>query len=192
MPWDGTDLWVADYAAGKISNIQHVAGGPTESIFQPQWSPCRRTPLRVAIRPAGGTSTKIMNLSAPWRPILACPNGSLACRRMALLAMKSSLFISSTVRHILARLPPLRPIDLGKTFLYRCSHGKGFAVFICGSAHQKVKWSCASILATQKIGNPRPQPRAPHRSRLLFKTRTDRLSQRRWPHGLWLFLSPLQ
>jgi dipeptidyl aminopeptidase/acylaminoacyl peptidase len=36
MPWDGTDLWESD-AGG--SNPRHVAGGPIESIFQPEWSP---------------------------------------------------------------------------------------------------------------------------------------------------------
>ncbi|GER87836.1 peptidase [Dictyobacter vulcani] len=40
MPWDGTELWVADIdAQGAITNAQRVAGGPEESIFQPSWSP---------------------------------------------------------------------------------------------------------------------------------------------------------
>lgn len=40
MPWDGTDLWVAEIAAdGALTNPQKVAGGLSESIFQPQWSP---------------------------------------------------------------------------------------------------------------------------------------------------------
>ncbi|MEM1254601.1 MAG: S9 family peptidase [Cyanobacteria bacterium P01_H01_bin.21] len=40
MPWDGTDLWVAEIAAdGTLAKPQKVAGGLTESIFQPQWSP---------------------------------------------------------------------------------------------------------------------------------------------------------
>ncbi|MGH8933070.1 MAG: S9 family peptidase [Egibacteraceae bacterium] len=40
MPWDGTDLWVADVAPdGSTSSPSHVAGGPAESIFQPAWSP---------------------------------------------------------------------------------------------------------------------------------------------------------
>src|SRR5579862_142902 len=36
MPWDGTELWVAD-ADG--ANTRLVAGGAEESIFQPGWSP---------------------------------------------------------------------------------------------------------------------------------------------------------
>jgi dipeptidyl aminopeptidase/acylaminoacyl peptidase len=38
MPWDGTELWVADMALdGALSNLQRIAGGPDESIFQPEW-----------------------------------------------------------------------------------------------------------------------------------------------------------
>lgn len=39
MPWDGTELWVADFSAEGLSNLRKVAGGDSESIFQPQWSP---------------------------------------------------------------------------------------------------------------------------------------------------------
>ena len=40
MPWDGTDLWVAGALDdGTLGAATHVAGGPGESIFQPQWSP---------------------------------------------------------------------------------------------------------------------------------------------------------
>ena len=40
MPWDGTELWVADIdAAGAPDNPRLVAGGPRESVFQPEWSP---------------------------------------------------------------------------------------------------------------------------------------------------------
>jgi len=40
MPWDGTELWRADVAAdGSLANARRVAGGDTESIYQPGWSP---------------------------------------------------------------------------------------------------------------------------------------------------------
>ena len=40
MPWDGTDLWVADVADdGSLVNSQRIAGGVEESIFQPEWAP---------------------------------------------------------------------------------------------------------------------------------------------------------
>ena len=40
MPWDGTELWVADVtSAGTLENHKLIAGGPAESIYQPGWSP---------------------------------------------------------------------------------------------------------------------------------------------------------
>jgi dipeptidyl aminopeptidase/acylaminoacyl peptidase len=40
LPWDGTDLILADVAGdGTVTNAQHVAGGRKDSIFQPEWSP---------------------------------------------------------------------------------------------------------------------------------------------------------
>jgi dipeptidyl aminopeptidase/acylaminoacyl peptidase len=40
MPWDGTELWVAEFDSVRgISQVKKIAGGATESIFQPEWSP---------------------------------------------------------------------------------------------------------------------------------------------------------
>jgi len=40
MPWDGTELWLAEIAAdGTIGTPRRVAGGRSESLFQPRWSP---------------------------------------------------------------------------------------------------------------------------------------------------------
>ncbi len=40
MPWDSTELCVADISAsGATSNVRVVAGGNDESIVQPEWSP---------------------------------------------------------------------------------------------------------------------------------------------------------
>lgn len=40
LPWDGTELWLAELNEdGLIAGSQIVAGGKNESIFQPQWSP---------------------------------------------------------------------------------------------------------------------------------------------------------
>ncbi len=43
MPWDGTELWVAQLHADdddiEMLGARRVAGGPSESIFQPEWSP---------------------------------------------------------------------------------------------------------------------------------------------------------
>ena len=40
MPWETAELWVGSFGAdGGIENATRVAGGPTESIFQPEWGP---------------------------------------------------------------------------------------------------------------------------------------------------------
>ncbi|HSF72380.1 MAG TPA: S9 family peptidase, partial [Microcoleus sp.] len=40
MPWDGTELWVAEINGdGSLGEKYLVAGGVEESIFQPEWSP---------------------------------------------------------------------------------------------------------------------------------------------------------
>jgi dipeptidyl aminopeptidase/acylaminoacyl peptidase len=39
MPWDGTELRVADVTAdGTFATARTVAGGPAESLFQPEWA----------------------------------------------------------------------------------------------------------------------------------------------------------
>ncbi len=40
MPWVGSELWLAEIGAdGALAELLLIAGGPAESIFQPQWSP---------------------------------------------------------------------------------------------------------------------------------------------------------
>jgi dipeptidyl aminopeptidase/acylaminoacyl peptidase len=40
MPWDGTELWIAQVAAdGSLTRPERVAGGIDESIVHPAWSP---------------------------------------------------------------------------------------------------------------------------------------------------------
>jgi dipeptidyl aminopeptidase/acylaminoacyl peptidase len=40
MPWDGTQLWICELdGEGYPEGAERVAGGPEESIFQPEWSP---------------------------------------------------------------------------------------------------------------------------------------------------------
>lgn len=40
MPWDATELWVADLNEdGSVSDAKKVAGGSGESVIQPRWSP---------------------------------------------------------------------------------------------------------------------------------------------------------
>ncbi|MBA2570988.1 MAG: S9 family peptidase [Chloroflexi bacterium] len=40
MPWDATELWVADVSTdGSVAQARLIAGGPSESVAQPEWAP---------------------------------------------------------------------------------------------------------------------------------------------------------
>lgn len=40
MPWDGTELWVGELdRGGNVTSSRKVAGGDSEAILQPEWSP---------------------------------------------------------------------------------------------------------------------------------------------------------
>jgi dipeptidyl aminopeptidase/acylaminoacyl peptidase len=40
MPWDGSELWVGELdGAGHVTSSRKIAGGPNESVLQPEWSP---------------------------------------------------------------------------------------------------------------------------------------------------------
>jgi hypothetical protein len=39
MPWVGTELWMAEFTGAGVANPVRIAGGPAESIFQPEWAP---------------------------------------------------------------------------------------------------------------------------------------------------------
>ncbi len=40
MPWDGSELWVAELDRdGRATSSRKVAGGESESVLQPEWSP---------------------------------------------------------------------------------------------------------------------------------------------------------
>jgi dipeptidyl aminopeptidase/acylaminoacyl peptidase len=40
MPWDGTELWEARLLDGaRLGEPRRIAGGPKESVFQPEWAP---------------------------------------------------------------------------------------------------------------------------------------------------------
>ncbi len=40
MPWQGSELWLADVEAdGRLGTPSRVTGGPQESVCQPEWSP---------------------------------------------------------------------------------------------------------------------------------------------------------
>lgn len=62
MPWDGTWLWVAEiHKDGTLGTPRHTAGGPDESVFQPEWSP--------------GGVLHFVSDRAGWWDLYACRSG---------------------------------------------------------------------------------------------------------------------
>jgi hypothetical protein len=87
MPWDGTELWVADFAGGEAHNARRVAGGRDESIVQPEWTSTARS-ISVPTATTGGTSigsVPTTSSSRSWWVISRSPrhNGRSGSRAMS-------------------------------------------------------------------------------------------------------------
>ncbi|MBO6783814.1 MAG: S9 family peptidase [Alphaproteobacteria bacterium] len=62
MPWDSATLWVADVdGGGRLSQPQRVAGGGTQSVFQPEWHPDGR--LIFVCDPSSGQTRVVKRAS---------------------------------------------------------------------------------------------------------------------------------
>jgi dipeptidyl aminopeptidase/acylaminoacyl peptidase len=154
MPWDGTALWVATVQAdGTLADVQKVAGGKAESIFQPQWGPDDR--LYFVSDRTGWWN--LYRWHDPHRPELIHPEliGAIEalCPKAAEFGLPQWMFGMSTYgfadRHTLvctytagtsqlARLDltslELTPIALPYTSISGLQVQNGIAAFIGGSA----------------------------------------------------------
>ncbi|MBZ5523612.1 MAG: prolyl oligopeptidase family serine peptidase [Acidobacteriia bacterium] len=74
MPWDGTELWVAELSTdGALTSERLIAGGAGESVFQPEWSPggvlhfvSDRTGWWNLYRAAGGETAPLLSMEAEF------------------------------------------------------------------------------------------------------------------------------
>ena len=85
MPWVATEAWVGDILQdGTIGNSRPVAGGPDESVLQPEWS--SDGDLYFVSDGGSGCGIFIASMTArssPWRrwtPNSGDRNGSSVCR----------------------------------------------------------------------------------------------------------------
>lgn len=178
MPWDGTELWIADFEKGQLNNQEQVAGGKEESIFQPQWSP-------------EGILTYVSDKSGWWnlyqrhpekQPQSLCPLAAEFGLPLWGLGISTWRFTGNGEEIIctyvqegigkMALLDPLTqkltPIKLSGTDFSQIATGKGFAVFMEGSVdapRRVVKLDLKSLIPSPLD----PPPKIPVEKEFLSK-----------------------
>lgn len=145
MPWDGTELWVADILPdGALGERNQVAGGKDESIFQPEWSP--EGILHFVSDKSGWWNLYRLNGEQvealyPAEAEFGLPQWVFGMRTYAFLGPRDILcaFTKDGIWS-LARLDSeretLTAFDLPFTSISDLRAGDGFAVFLAGSPAQ--------------------------------------------------------
>ncbi|MGD0612261.1 MAG: S9 family peptidase [Anaerolineales bacterium] len=144
MPWDGSELWTADLLPdGGLGEPARIAGGPDESIFQPEWSP-------------SGVLHFVSDLSGWWNLYrkgssveALCPMEAEFGRPQWVFGMRSYAFLAEEQilcaytqngMWSLARLETnhrqLNRLDLPYSEISDVHFGAGFACFLGGSGHE--------------------------------------------------------
>jgi dipeptidyl aminopeptidase/acylaminoacyl peptidase len=92
MPWVGTELWVASFEGTSLQNPARVAGGPDESVFQPEWSP--EGVLHFVSDRSGWWN--LYRVEADGSAVNVCPMAAEFGRAMWNLGMSTYAFLSET------------------------------------------------------------------------------------------------
>ena len=145
MPWDGTELWLADVNEdGTLQNANRVIGSATESIFQPEWSPDGI--LHFVAEDTGWWNLyrwQDGNVEAlhPMEAEFALPQWVFGMSTYAFVSMNK--IICAYTQNGLWSLASLDTdtknftrIDLPYSDIYNIRSGNGFAIFIAGSTTQ--------------------------------------------------------
>jgi dipeptidyl aminopeptidase/acylaminoacyl peptidase len=141
MPWDGTQLWVAAFTTdGGLDEPELVAGGESESVFQPEWSPdgvlhfvSDRSGWWNLHRRIGDGDEPLAAMEAEFgvpqwafdRSTYAfLPDGRIACTylsqgtgRLGLLDPETGALTDVESTHVPSGLPCLRSRDMRLTFV---------------------------------------------------------------------------
>lgn len=151
MPWDGTELWVADILSDgalgertlRLRSAQ-VAGGRNESIFQPEWSPegvlhfiSDRTGWWNLYRLNGDQAEALYPAEAEF----GMPQWVFGMRTYAFLGARDILCAFTknglwTLARLDAERKTLTPFDLPFTAFSDVCAGEGTVVFLAGSPEQ--------------------------------------------------------
>lgn len=151
MPWDGTELWVADILPDGALGEQmlrprsaQVAGGTRESIFQPEWSP--EGILHFVSDRSGWWNLYRLNGDKaealyPAEAEFGLPQWVFGMRTYAFLGPRDILCAFTqnglwTLARLDADRKTLTPFDLPFTAFSDIRAGEGFAVFLAGSLTQ--------------------------------------------------------
>lgn len=142
MPWDGCRLWVADVKRdGTLQKARRVAGGPTESVFQPEWSP--DGVLHFVAESSGwwnlyrwdGTKLKALY---PMQAEFGLPQWVFGMSTYGFASPTRILccYSQDGIWHLAwldTSIEELTPIETSYTDITDIRLGKGFAAFIAGS-----------------------------------------------------------
>ena len=154
MPWDGTELWVGELTeTGQIANAEIAAGGKSESIFQPEWSP-------------GGVLHFVSDRSGWWNLCRLSAGGiESLCEKEAEFAAPQWAFRMSTyafesehriictycdrgnwqLASVDAAARKLEPIDVPYTEIHSVRTASGRAVFCGGSPTVSMSTVCVDL-----------------------------------------------
>jgi dipeptidyl aminopeptidase/acylaminoacyl peptidase len=145
MPWDGCELWVADVRQdGMLESTRHVAGGPAQSVFQPEWSP--DGVLHFVVESSGWWNLYrwqdgMLKALYPMQAEFGEPQWVFGMSTYGFASPDRILCCYSQdgtwqLAWLDASTQELKPVDTGYTDIGGIRVGKGFAAFIAGSPTQ--------------------------------------------------------
>jgi dipeptidyl aminopeptidase/acylaminoacyl peptidase len=147
LPWDGTELWVGEIMPdGTIGESEKVAGGASESIFQPEWSPdgtlyfvSDRSDWWNLYRWSNGEVEAVYPLEAEF----GSPQWVFGMSTYAFASPERIICLytrggNSKLAALNTASKTMEMIDLPFTEYYRITASPGLAVFLAGSKSQPV------------------------------------------------------
>lgn len=166
MPWDGTQLWMAELQNKRLINAHVVAGGAEESIFQPQWSPegvlyfiSDKSGWWNLYRFVEGQTTNMMPIEAEFgRPLW-----SLGMSTWGFDGNQPIVSYQKDGKWFLARIlkqGQSTPVPFETTDIRSFRVNNGLAAFVAGFAAESPKVVCINLSngISQSINTPQAEP----------------------------------
>ena len=196
MPWDGCELWLGDFdREGRVTNRVKIAGGATEAICQPEWSPDGIS-ISLMSKQAGGTSTAGRMAKPPpcilCKPSSAFPTGCSA--RLPTPSSRPTAWFAHTVATgvwsvaaLDTRTGEIRELNTPFTDFSQVRAMPGYAVVVAGSPSDdtmlaRINLDSGAVEILKKSGNLADQ------QRLHIRCRAYRVPYRGRAHSLRLLL----